>query len=215
MTTFNREDYLIYILRITGGTKVAKTSEIAATLNVSPASVSEMIKILADEGLVEYEKYRGVSLTQKGLECAVHLREKHKVMEKFLVDVLGADEKVAHEEACKTEHVISDESVGRLCKAIGTNDKCGCGCTIDCDAACHDSTLDSARLGTKYIVSHLKGGSSDQIKKLISMGFAPGIDVIPVEKINPDGPLVVLINGLHLALESELAPFVHIQTQSL
>ena len=50
MTTYNREDYLIYILRITGGSQVAKTSEIASRLGVSPASVSEMLGNLADEG---------------------------------------------------------------------------------------------------------------------------------------------------------------------
>ena len=63
MTTGNREDYLINILRLTEGEGVAKTTELATYMNVSPASVSEMIKVLAKEGLVNYEKYKGVSLS--------------------------------------------------------------------------------------------------------------------------------------------------------
>ena len=67
MTTGNREDYLINILRLTEGDGVAKTTELASFMNVSPASVSEMVKILANEGLVRYEKYKGMSLTEEGL----------------------------------------------------------------------------------------------------------------------------------------------------
>lgn len=209
MTTYNREDYLIYILRITGGSQVAKTSEIASRLGVSPASVSEMLGNLADEGMVEYEKYKGVSLTEKGFEYAKHLREKHQVMERFLVDVLDANEDVAHEEACRTEHVISDESAGRMCKILGTNEHCGCGCSIQCDVPENSRTLDKAVIGRKYIISHLKGGNPDQIKKLISMGFVPSVEVKLVDRMLPDGPLVVYIGGVHLAIENTLASFVY------
>lgn len=209
MTTYTREDYLIYILRITGGSQVAKTSEIASRLGISPASVSEMVRNLADEGMVEYEKYRGVSLTEKGFEYAKHLREKHQVMERFLVDVLDANEDVAHEEACRTEHVISDESAGRICKILGTNEHCGCDCSINCNMPEKSRTLDKAVIGRKYTISHLKGGNPDQIKKLISMGFVPSVEVKLIEKMKPDGPVVVLIGGIHLALEKNLASFVY------
>ena len=86
MTTGNREDYLINILRLTEGEGVAKTTELATYMNVSPASVSEMIKVLAKEGLVNYEKYKGVSLTEEGLTYARQLRKKHHVLERFLTD---------------------------------------------------------------------------------------------------------------------------------
>ena len=91
MTTGNREDYLINILRLTEGDGVAKTTELASYMNVSPASVSEMIKVLAKEGLVDYEKYKGVSLTDEGLTLARQLRKKHHVVERFLTDYLNGD----------------------------------------------------------------------------------------------------------------------------
>ena len=120
MTTGNREDYLINILRLTEGEGVAKTTELATYMNVSPASVSEMIKVLAKEGLVNYEKYKGVSLTEEGLTYARQLRKKHHVLERFLTDYLNIDHKTAHEEACRMEHAISDESAIKMCHMMGT-----------------------------------------------------------------------------------------------
>jgi DtxR family Mn-dependent transcriptional regulator len=68
MTTGNREDYLINILRLTEGKNTTKTTELAAFMNVAPASVTEMLKVLANEGFVEYERYHGVMLTERGLD---------------------------------------------------------------------------------------------------------------------------------------------------
>ena len=88
MSTDNREDYLINILRLTEGTGVVKTTELANYMKVSPASVTEMLKVLQKEGLVNYERYRGVSLTEEGNIRARDLRRKHHIMERFLTDVL-------------------------------------------------------------------------------------------------------------------------------
>ena len=95
MASENREDYLINILRLTEGKSTVRTSELASYMNVAPASVTEMLRVLADAGYVNYVKYRGVSLTPEGLEYAKNIRRKHHVVERFLVDVLG----IPHEEA--------------------------------------------------------------------------------------------------------------------
>ena len=79
MTSGNREDYLIEILRLTNGEGKVKNQELAERLNVSPASVSEMIKVLSNEGYVKYTKYVGAELTEKGLEYARQLRKKHEI----------------------------------------------------------------------------------------------------------------------------------------
>lgn len=120
MTTGNREDYLINILRLTEGNSITKTTKIASCMKVSPASVSEMMKTLASEGLVKYKKYKGVSLTEKGIVYARQIRKRHHVLERFLIDYLDVDHKTAHEEACKMEHAISDESAIKMCHMIGT-----------------------------------------------------------------------------------------------
>ena len=100
MSTDNREDYLINILRLTEGVGTVKTTEIANYMGVAPASVTEMLKTLSKEGLVNYERYRGVSLTEEGIAAAKNLRRKHHIMERFLTDVLEVDHQSAHDNAC-------------------------------------------------------------------------------------------------------------------
>lgn len=191
MTTGNREDYLINILRLTEGEGVAKTTELASFMNVSPASVSEMIKILANEGLVEYEKYKGVSLTEKGLVYARQLRKRHHVLERFLTDYLSVDHKTAHEEACRMEHAISDESAIKMCHMMGTPVDQDCQsrkspCKAVSDGVTNIVPMNKLCQGQTGRISHIKSDDSDVIKKLISMGFVPGRDVT-IESILSDG----------------------------
>ncbi|MBQ5397069.1 MAG: metal-dependent transcriptional regulator, partial [Candidatus Methanomethylophilus sp.] len=118
VTTGNREDYLIAILRLTEGGSAAKTTELAEHMGVSPASVSEMLKILSKDGLVEYAKYRGVRLTEKGYTDARLTRKRHHIVEKFFIDVLGLEPEIAHQEAHRIEHTISDSAAQRICDIL-------------------------------------------------------------------------------------------------
>ena len=130
MTTGNREDYLLAILRLTDGGSAAKTTELASFMGVSPASVSEMLKILSKDGLVEHAKYRGVKLTEKGLTEARLTRKRHHVVERFFIEVLGLDHQSAHEEAHRIEHSISDEASVKMCNMLGNPPDCDCQCCI-------------------------------------------------------------------------------------
>ena len=134
MSTDNREDYLINILRLTDGTGVVKTTELANYMDVSPASVTEMLKVLQKEGLVNYEKYKGVSLTDEGNIKARDLRRKHHIMERFLTDVLEIDHQDAHDQACAVEHSISEDTANKMCRMIGTKVDGDCG---TCQNPCH------------------------------------------------------------------------------
>ncbi len=215
MTTGNREDYLINILRLTEGDGIAKTTEIAAFMNVSPASVSEMIKVLANEGLVEYEKYKGVSLTEKGLVYARQIRKKHHVLERFLTDYLNVDHMTAHEEACKMEHAISDESAIRMCHMMGTPVDSDCqSCISPCKAA-SDGVINVIQLnnmsqGSEGIISHVRSDESDVVKKLISMGFVPGRDIIIEAILSDGGPRIVRMGETSIALDYSLASSVFV-----
>jgi DtxR family transcriptional regulator, Mn-dependent transcriptional regulator len=105
----NVEEYLETIYRITQKSPLAKTGEIARHLELSPPSVTEMTKRLQEMGYVEYEPYRGVSLTQKGRDHAARLLRRHRVVQAFLEQVLGMEKEEAHEWGCKLEHVVPVE----------------------------------------------------------------------------------------------------------
>lgn len=87
---------------------MVSAKEIAGRLSVSPASVSGMFGRLQDMGFVEYERYRGASLTERGLEEALRLVRRHRLIETLLVEHLGYSWREVHEEAERLEHVVSD-----------------------------------------------------------------------------------------------------------
>ena len=215
MTTGNREDYLINILRLTEGETVAKTTELAGYMGVSPASVSEMIKVLANEGLVKYEKYKGVSLTDEGLIYARQIRKKHHVLERFLTDYLNIDHMTAHEEACKMEHAISDDSAIKMCHMMGPQVDSDCvSCKNPCKAASDGVTeivpINRMSQGESGRISHIKSEDSDVVKKPISMGFVPGRDVTIESILSDGGPRVIRIGSVSMALDYSLASSVFV-----
>jgi len=89
-------------------TTIIKTGEVAKAMDVAPASATEMIQRLATKGLVDYEPYKGLRLTESGLKCGRRMMKKHRLIEYFLTDVLNFQGD-SHENACMLEHALTDE----------------------------------------------------------------------------------------------------------
>ncbi len=108
------EDYLeaIYLLGLKSQT--VRVKDIAQFLAVKPPSVTEAISRLAEEGLVEHSPYGEVQLTVEGKRTGRVTWGKHKLLFKFLRDVLGVSEEAAFKEACLLEHDISEETKGKI-----------------------------------------------------------------------------------------------------
>jgi DtxR family transcriptional regulator, Mn-dependent transcriptional regulator len=105
-----------------GGVGSASTKDVAARLLVSPASVSNMFVRLQEMGLVEYERYQGASLTERGRVEALRLVRRHRLIETFLLEHLGYDWQEVHEEAERLEHAVSDGFTERLAELLGHPD---------------------------------------------------------------------------------------------
>jgi len=218
MTTGNREDYLINILRLTEGENNTKTTELADYMSISPASVTEMLKVLANEGLVEYERYHGVKLTEEGLTYARLIRKKHHVLESFLINVLNVDKMTAHNEACRLEHALSEESAIKMCHMMGMQADSDCqSCSIPCKAVSSGGTNITASLsdlnpGEHGVISHLRNSDSRVIKKLIMMGFTPGRRLTLDSSSPEENMTIVSIENSVVALTADLASSVFIDT---
>ncbi len=113
------EDYLKAVYSLNENGEAAGTTELARTLDVQPASVSGMIRRLAEDGLVAHEPYRGVRLTEAGSAVAVSVVRRHRIIESFLVRQLGFPSAEVHEEAERLEHAASDRLVERMAEAMG------------------------------------------------------------------------------------------------
>lgn len=107
--TEQMQEYLETIYRLEEEGRAAKTGEIAGHLHVAPPSVTDMLQKLERAGLVTYEPYRGVQLTEKGREVGREILGRHRVMQAFLQEVCGMEHRVAHEAACDMEHFIPPE----------------------------------------------------------------------------------------------------------
>jgi Mn-dependent transcriptional regulator len=113
------EDYLKTIYTLAGANGEAATNDIAERLDLAPASVTGMVRRLAERGYLAYERYRGVKLTATGRSAALRTVRRHRVIETYLSRALGYDFGSVHEEAERLEHAASDALVNRMAAAIG------------------------------------------------------------------------------------------------
>ena len=218
MTSDNREDYLISILRLSDGNRNVKTTELASFMNVSPASVTEMTKTLAKEGLVVYERYKGIKLSDEGMKVARQLRKKHHVIEHLLIDCLGLDPHEAHDEAHKMEHAISDNTSIKICTMVGNpvDDDCAY-CSDPCKRYTKSSSnivqLNKMAKNKEGVVAYIRSDSSEDIRRLNSIGFVPGRDVKIDSILMDGGDRVVKIGQNLVALNYDLASCVYVDLQ--
>ncbi|ADG13088.1 metal-dependent transcriptional regulator [Methanocaldococcus infernus] len=106
------EEYIETIYKLSKNRRV-KVKDICEHLNLSPSTVSEMIKKLKNLGYIEHEKYGEIRLTEKGENLAKRLDRKHTILKEFFI-FLGIDEKTADEDACKIEHIISEKTISKI-----------------------------------------------------------------------------------------------------
>ena len=113
MTTERWEHYIESIDEVQREKGYAKVRDVARILELGLPTVTEMFQKLSEAGLINYEKYSGVTLTEEGQALADELRGKHETLQKFL-QILGVPEESAYSDACSMEHTVSPETLDRL-----------------------------------------------------------------------------------------------------
>src|SRR5207247_3393013 len=117
------ENYLKAIyqgqLALQEGARLVPMGQVAAALRVTPGTATTMVKALAESGLAEYEPYSGVRLTAAGQKPAGMVIRRHRLVELFLVDVMGMSWAEVHDEAEQLEHVVSERLIERIGQMLG------------------------------------------------------------------------------------------------
>ncbi len=117
------ENYLkaIYhgVSALTPPQRLLPMGQLAAALSIAPGTATTMVKTLAESGLVVYEPYAGVALTPSGRKLAALVLRRHRLIELFLVQVMGMRWDEVHDEAELLEHVVSDRLVERIDEMLG------------------------------------------------------------------------------------------------
>jgi DtxR family Mn-dependent transcriptional regulator len=121
MPTSTVEDYLkrIYLEEQSSPGSLIPTGQIAQALGVTPGTATAMIKTLAESGLVDYEAYAGVRLSEAGGRLAMHVIRRHRLVEAFLVEVLAMNWSEVHAEAEILEHAVSERLIERIDDMLG------------------------------------------------------------------------------------------------
>lgn len=116
-STARMEDYLEVIFELVQSKGYATTVDISKYLNVRSPSVTKMVQRLNENGLLEYEKYRGIKLTEKGIQIAISTRKKHELLSEFF-RLIGVDKETADKDAEGLEHHLHPESIKKLEKFV-------------------------------------------------------------------------------------------------
>jgi len=112
------EDYLEAIFNLTGQSGVARSRDIAKLIGVSRASVTGALRGLKEKGLANYKPYDFITLTEDGRKKAEEIVRKHNILKSFFVKVLGVENDIAQQAACKAEHTLGPEVIARLLSFI-------------------------------------------------------------------------------------------------
>lgn len=230
------EDYLktVYILSRNGSS--ANTSEISRTMKIAPASVTEMLKKLAEKGYVKYSPYHGTTLTDDGRRIAEKVSRKHRLLERFLHDVLKIDNVKVHSQACEMEHSLSDDAEESLCRFLRHPDQCPddgkaippCDLQIRSCEECimlHSKgleevgkhtqnlvALDNLKEGQRGKISFIRGGHN-VLQRLLDMGLTPGTRITVVKIAPLEGPVELLVRSSKLALGRGIASKVFVDVE--
>lgn len=120
----NIEEYLEVLYRNGSNGEQVSTTMLSKELGIAPGSVTQMLKKLESLGYIGYIPYKGATLTEEGMQIAQKITRKHRILEKFLMDVLKIKEENIHEQACEMEHTLSDEAERALCTMLNNPDVC-------------------------------------------------------------------------------------------
>lgn len=206
------EDYLKAIYELERSGDAAGTKEIARALHIAPASVSGMVRRLAEQGLIAHERYRGVRLTTKGRRAALRTLRRHRVIEAYLAEALGYPWDRVHDEAELLEHAASDELVDRMAAAIGEPATDPHGAPIPTREGAMDerrlASLDDLAPGTEARIQRVEDDDPERLRYLGGLGIRPGARIRVVERAPYGGPITLRVARAERHVGPELARHV-------
>jgi DtxR family Mn-dependent transcriptional regulator len=223
MTTPQRHDGLtapaedclkaVYELERASAGAAVTTNDLAHRLTLAAASVTGMVKRLAGQGLIDHARYRGVRLTEQGRRTALRTLRRHRVIETYLVSILGFGWDRVHEEAERLEHSASDELVDRMAAALGDPAVDPHGAPIPTrDGGIVEGPagrpLADLAPGEHGRIARVEDEDADRLRYLASLGITPGVEFELVERAPFGGPLTVRIDGAPRQVGPQLAAHV-------
>lgn len=185
------------------------TSALANVLGVSAPAVTRMVQRLKDAGYLEHEPYRGISLTKKGEREALANIRSHRLVERFLVDVMGFGWHEVHDAADELGPVVSQRMVSRIAEMTNFPHRCPHGEPIPTEDGFMpriiDYPLHEVAVGQEYIISRVNTHDEDKLRYFEALGLRPGTRIELEQRAPFNGPLHIQLGEKILHLGHELA----------
>jgi DtxR family Mn-dependent transcriptional regulator len=216
MLTTTEENYIKALLRISAeGDGEAGTNQLAARLDVRPATVTDMVKKLREKSLVDYKRYGKIRLTDKGRSKATEIVRKHRLWETFLFDKLGFSWDEVHEVAEQLEHIQSDKLIEQLDKFLGYPKFDPHGDTIpnaNGDFQ-HEKrySLAESKVGENYTIIAVRDNSPEFLQYASRMGLTINSVVNIIEHFNFDGSIAISIDDKAINISQKVAENIYIK----
>jgi DtxR family transcriptional regulator, Mn-dependent transcriptional regulator len=204
------------IYRLTRDGAAAHTGALAESLGVSPGTATATVKKLAERGVAQHQPYRGVELTAEGRRAAVRAIRRHRIVERFLADMLGYPWNDADRLAGTFEHELPQEVEDRLFVALDRPATCPHGFPIpdlDTDEIPQMPPLYALEPGDRAVVAVPGSTDPEVIKFLDDLGLRPGVDVHVQEKHPFDGPIVVRVDGKDRTIGERVANQIFVRVK--
>lgn len=209
------QDYLKAVFKHQQAGKSVSTSVLAEELGRSAASVTNMVKSLADRGLLAHVPYHGVRLTGRGEREALRIVRRHRVLEAYLIEKLGYGWDGVHEEAERLEHAASDRLIDRMAREIGEPTIDPHGAPIPTRdgriAARQHERLADLDEGVEAIVREVADEDPERLRLMGAFGLFPGARVVVCEAAGGEAPVRVLVNGRERLIDRSLADDVGVE----
>lgn len=213
MASPKTEEYLEAIHKISQADGPVRVHKLAECLKVSPSAVTDMLRKMVRDGYVERTS-DGILLTQKGEKAAIGLVRQHRLWERFLTDILGISWDKVHDEACKLEHISSEEVQEGLERLLSNPETCPHGHPIpDKDgvyAKQNTRPLADLGCGSEALIVKVSEEEPKMLQYLATLGLIPKVH-ISVEEVAPfRGPLLIRVGNAKYALGREIASRIQV-----
>jgi DtxR family transcriptional regulator, Mn-dependent transcriptional regulator len=209
------QDYIKAIFKLQDGGGVVTTTAIAEKLGYAPASVSGMLKKLAQGELVSHHPYQGVVLTERGRRLALELIRHHRLIELYLMQALGYSWDEVDAEAERLEHVISEEMEARMAAFLNEPTEDPHGDPIPTRdgvmPTVRYATLTAMAPGQQVRIRRVKDSDPDLLRYLGRLGLYPHVVIDVLAKAPFDGPLTIRVSSAEHALGPQVTDSVFVE----
>jgi DtxR family Mn-dependent transcriptional regulator len=211
------EDFLKAVFTLQQQSERVQTNTLRDALKIAAPSVTDMAKRLVAAGLIDYQKYRGVVLTDAGREIALRVIRRHRLIELYLVRELGYELREVHNEAERLEHAVSDHFIEALSRKLGHPQIDPHGDPIPTAegviAERELQPLTELAPGIKAAISQLKTNDAEMIQHMIDRGFRLNARIEVIERDPFEGPITVLVDGKRRVIGHQVAENILVAAQ--